>query len=102
MESINSSNKNRLPTDKQIKWRVRNRTLWEIKGLASRSAIANSQCLTQWEKSQLSQAFNIIQDIVNNSTQSSRELGFNAVERCKYCGKPSTHEGGLCDNCYRL
>lgn len=103
IESVNKvSNKNRLPTDKQIKWRARNRTLWEIKGLASRSNIATSQCLTQWEKSQLSQAFNIIQDIVNNSTQSSRELGFNAVERCKYCGKPSTHEGGLCDNCYRL
>lgn len=36
----------------------------------------------------------------NDSTQSSRELGFNAVERCRYCGKPSTHEGGICDNCY--
>lgn len=26
-----------MATEKQIKWRVRNRTLWEIKGLASRS-----------------------------------------------------------------
>lgn len=95
-----SPNRDRQPTEKQRKWRVRNRTLWEIKGLAARSGIVNHQCLTQWEKAQLRQAFDIIQDVVNNSTQSSRELGFNAVERCRYCGKPSTHEGGLCDNCY--
>lgn len=36
-----------------------------------------------------------------NSTQSSRELGFNAVERCRYCGKPATHEG-LCEKCYNM
>lgn len=30
-----------------------------------------------------------------------RELGFNAVERCKYCGKPATHEG-LCEKCYNM
>lgn len=50
----------------------------------------------------LTQAFSLIRGVVGNSTQSSRELGFNAVERCKYCGKPSTHEGGLCDNCYNV
>ena len=38
---------------------------------------------------------------VDNSTESSRELGFNAVERCKYCGKPATHEG-LCEKCYNM
>lgn len=37
----------------------------------------------------------------NNSTESSRELGFNAVERCKYCGKPATHEE-LCEKCYNM
>lgn len=35
------------------------------------------------------------------SVESSRELGFNAVERCKYCGKPATHEG-LCEKCYNM
>lgn len=39
--------------------------------------------------------------VVDNSTESSRELGFNAVERCKYCGKPATHEG-LCEKCYNM
>lgn len=39
-----------MATEKQIKWRVRNRTLWEIKGLASRSSIADSMCLTQRER----------------------------------------------------
>lgn len=91
-----------MATEKQIKWRVRGRTLFEIRGIASRSSIADSMCLTQRERELLREAFNIIQDVVDNSTESSRELGFNAVERCKYCGKPSTHEGGLCDNCYNV
>lgn len=39
---------------------------------------------------------------LNKKIKSSMELRFNVVERYKYCGKPSTHEGGLCDNCYRL
>ena len=88
-----------MATEKQIKWRVRGRTLFEIRGIASRSSIADSMCLTQRERKLLREAFNIIQDVVDNSTESSRELGFNAVERCKYCGKPATHEG-LCEKCY--
>lgn len=95
-----SPNRDRHPTEKQWKWRIRNRSLWEIKGLASKSKIADCPFLTEWEKLQLRQAFDIIQSVVNNSTQSSRELGFNAVIRCRCCGKPSTHEGSLCDNCY--
>ena len=66
-----------MATEKQLKWRIRSRTLFEIKGIASRSNIADSMCLTQKE----------------------REL--NAVERCKYCGKPATHEG-LCKKCYNM
>ena len=58
-------------------------------------------CLTPRERELLREAFNIIQDVVDNSTESSRELGFNAVERCKYCGKPATHEG-LCEKCYNM
>lgn len=41
--------------------------------------IANSMCLTPREGELLREAFNIIQDVVDNSTESSRELGFNAV-----------------------
>lgn len=90
-----------MATEKQTKWRVRGRTLFEIKGIASRSNIADSMCLTQKERELLREAFNIIQDVVDNSTESSRELGFNAVERCKYYGKPATHEG-LCKKCYNM
>ena len=46
-------------------------------------------------------ARNPIRAVVDNSTESSRESGFNAVERCKYCGKPATHEG-LCEKCYNM
>ena len=49
----------------------------------------------------MSEVKDIIQDVVDNSTESSRELGFNAVERCRYCGKPATHEG-LCEKCYNM
>lgn len=39
-----------MATEKQIKWRVRGRTLFEIRGIASRSSIADSRCLTQRER----------------------------------------------------
>ena len=90
-----------MATEKQTKWRVRGRTLFEIKGITSKSNIANSRCLTPRERELLREAFNIIQDVADNSTESSRELGFNVVERCKYCGKPATHEG-LCEKCYNM
>lgn len=90
-----------MATERQTKWRVRGRTLFEIKGIASRSSIADRMCLTQKERELLREAFDIIQDVVDNSTESSRELGFNSVERCRYCGKPATHEG-LCEKCYNM
>lgn len=40
-------------------------------------------------------------EILEATNESSRESGFNAVERCKYCGKPATHEG-LCEKCYNM
>lgn len=90
-----------MATEKQTKWRVRGRTLFEIRGIASRSSIADSMCLTQRERELLREAFDIIQDVVDNSTESSRELGFNAVERCRICGKP-VYKNGLCKKCNEL
>lgn len=90
-----------MATEKQLKWRIRNRALFEIKGIASRSDIADSMCLTQKERELLGEAFDIIQDVVDNSTESSGESGLDAVGRCKYCGKPATHEG-LCGKCYNM
>lgn len=94
-----SPNRDRHPTEKQRKWRVRNNILWRLKGMTVPYHIGTG-ILTPVEVEKLTQAFSLIKEVVSNSTQSSRELGFNAVERCRYCGKPSTHEGGLCDNCY--
>lgn len=96
-----SPNRDRQPTDKQKRWRIRNNILWRLKGMTI-PYYAGTGILTPVEVEKLTQAFSLIREVVGNSTQSSRELGFNAVERCKYCGKPSTHKGGLCDNCYNV
>ena len=96
-----SPNRDRQPTEKQRKWRARNNILWRLKGM-SIPYYTGTGILTPVEEEKLTQAFSLIREVVSNSTQSSRELGFNAVERCRYCGKPSTHEGGLCDNCYNV
>lgn len=96
-----SPNRDRQPTEKQRKWRARNNILWRLKGM-SIPYYSGTGILTSVEVEKLTQAFSLIREVVSNSTQSSRELGFNAVERCRYCGKPSTHEGGLCDNCYNV
>lgn len=96
-----SPNRDRQPTEKQKRWRIRNSILWRLKGM-SIPYYTGTGILTPVEEEKLTQAFSLIREVVSNSTQSSRELGFNAVERCRYCGKPSTHEGGLCDNCYNV
>ena len=93
-------NRDRQPTEKQRKWRARNNILWRLKGM-SIPHYAGTGILTPIEVEKLTQAFSLIGEVVNDSTQSSRELGFNAVERCKYCGKPATHEG-LCEKCYNM
>lgn len=97
----NSPNRDRQPTDKQKRWRIRNNILWRLKDM-SIPYYSGTGILTSVEVEKLTQAFSLIREVVSNSTQSSRELGFNAVEGCRYCGKPSTHEGGLCDNCYNV
>lgn len=94
-----SPNRDRHPTEKQKRWRIRNSILWRLKGMTF-PYYTGTGILTPIEEEKLTQAFSLIREVVGNSTQSSRELGFNAVERCRYCGKPSTHEGSLCDDCY--
>lgn len=94
----NSPNRDRQPTEKQRKWRVRNNILWRLKGM-SIPYYTGTGILTPVEIEKLTQAFSLIREVVNDSTQSSRELGFNAVERCKICGKPM-YKDGLCKGCY--
>lgn len=94
----NIPNRDRQPTEKQKRWRARNNILWRLKGMTI-PYYSGTGILTQVEVEKLSQAFSLIKEVVDNSTHSSRELGFNAVERCRICGKPATHND-LCSVCY--
>lgn len=87
-------------TEKQRRWQERSRILWRLKGMHIVTASSNN-ILTATETEKISQAMALIRDVVGNSTQSSRELGFNAVERCGICGKP-VYKNGLCKKCNEL
>ena len=45
--------------------------------------------MTKEEKEKLSQAQALIRGAVKDFTKNSVALGFNAVNRCYYCGKPA-------------
>ena len=53
------------------------------------------EVLTPVEVDKLNNAFSIIKSVVDNSTQSSIELGFNAKKRC-FCGKPAVEGSEYC------
>lgn len=44
--------------------------------------------LTPLENDRLNTAFGIIRGVIQDSVESSIELGFNAKKRCHFCGKP--------------
>lgn len=66
-------------TEKQERWQKRNRILWRLKGISIPTY--GTSILTATEIEKLSQAFSLIREVVKDSTESSRELGFNAIER---------------------
>lgn len=80
-------------TEKQLKWQRRNRILWRLKGM---TMPIDTEVLTPVEVDKLNNAFSIIKSVVDNSTQSSIELGFNAKKRCPYCGKPVVEGSEYC------
>lgn len=80
-------------TEKQLKWQRRNRILWRLKGM---TMPIDTEVLTPVEVDKLNNAFSIIKSVVDNSNQSSIELGFNAKKRCPYCGKPVVEGSGYC------
>lgn len=80
-------------TEKQLKWQRRNRILWRLKGM---TVPIDTEVLTPVEVDKLNSAFSIIKSVVDNSTQSSIELGFNAKKRCPYCGKPVVEGSEYC------
>lgn len=59
-------------TGKQLKWQKRNRILWRLKGMIMP---LDTEVLTPLEADKLKVAFSIIKSVVDNSTQSSIELG---------------------------
>lgn len=72
------------PSPKQLSWRKRVNLLWRIKGM-----IIPNAPMTEEERDKLTQAQNLIKDVVKNFTKNSVALGFNAVDRCYFCGKPA-------------
>ena len=80
-------------TEKQLKWQRRNRILWRLKGM---TMPIDTEVLTPVEVDKLNNAFSIIKSVVDNSTQSSIELGFNAKKRCPYCEKPVVEGNEYC------
>ena len=86
-------------TSKQEMWRKRVNLLWRIKGMI----IPMDAAMTETERQKLVHAQALIKEVVNEFTSSSVTLGFKAVERCHYCGKPavSINESGfyVCKEC---
>lgn len=93
--------KESVSSTKQEAWRRRVNLLWRIKGMV----IPMDAPMTEIEKEKLNQAQTLIKEVVNNFTSNSVSLGFNAVERCHYCGNPAKdiNEEGfyVCENCMR-
>lgn len=75
-------------TEKQLKWQKRSRILWRLKGI--QGFFFENVILTPLEIDKLNTTFSIIREVVQDSVQSSIELGFNAKKRCCLCGKPIT------------
>ena len=87
------------PSPKQESWRKRVNLLWRIKGIV----VPMDVPMTKEEKEKLSQAQALIREVIKDFTKNSVALGFNAVNRCYYCGKPAVtiDDGGhyVCEKC---
>lgn len=86
------------PSPKQLSWRKRVNLLWRIKGMV----IPLDVPMTEEERNKLTQAQNLIQDVVRDFTKNSVTLGFNAVDRCFFCGKPAVtiyKSRYICEKC---
>lgn len=76
-------------TEKQLKWQKRSRILWRLNGMVGFPF--EEGVLTPLEHKRLNVAFSIIRGVVQDSVESSIELGFNAKRRCTFgvCRKPA-------------
>ena len=80
-------------TEKQLRWQKRNRILWRLKGMVGFPF--EEGVLTPLENDRLNTAFGIIRGVIQDSVESSIELGFNAKKRC-FCGKPVVDGSEYC------
>lgn len=69
-------------TEKQLKWQKRSRILWRLNGMVGFPF--EEGVLTPLEHKRLNVAFSIIRGVVQDSVESSIELGFNAKRRCTF------------------
>ena len=83
-------------TEKQLKWQKRSRILWRLKGMVGFPF--EEGVLTSLEHERLNVAFSIIRGVVQDSVESSIELGFNAKRRCTFgvCRKPAIEGSEYC------
>lgn len=83
-------------TEKQLKWQKRSRILWRLKGMVGFPF--EEGVLTSLEHERLNVAFGIIRGVVQDSIESSIELGFNAKKRCTFgdCRKPAIEGSEYC------
>lgn len=81
-------------TEKQLRWQKRNRILWRLKGMVGFPF--EEGVLTPLENDRLNTAFSIIRGVIQDSVESSIELGFNAKKRCYLCGKPVVEGSEYC------
>lgn len=86
-----------MQTEKQKKWTIRNRLLWRLRGTLR--GLDLTVC-TQTEVNKILEARRLIDDVLTNSVESSRELGFMAKHRCTVCGKPIEEGQSYCTKCY--
>lgn len=71
-------------TEKQLRWQKRNRILWRLKGMVGFPF--EEGVLTPLENDRLNTAFGIIRGVIQDSVESSIELGFNAKRGATFVG----------------
>lgn len=83
-------------TKKQERWQRRGRLLWRLKGITGFDL--SPGIVTPSEQELLTRALGLIKHVVEHSTLSSRQLGFNAKRRCSWvcCNKPTIEGSDYC------
>ncbi len=89
-------------TRKQERWQRRSRVLWRLKGITGFDL--NPGIVTSSERELLTRALGLIKHVVEHSTLSSRQLGFNAKRRCTWCGcsRPAMNGSNYCKEHSRM